>query len=107
MPFKDWDRPVTENLDLDDRGMQELVLGLPKIANRENTFRLFDSHSRASLQERLQKALQLMDVIGFNAEAGDIDKIVGEKPNPVWRVVITYRYEPYNFPPIRRRGPSL
>ena len=104
---QDWEDPfAVVNLDWDERQMRQAVLRLPKDRERQGKLRIFDSYSRAHLQERLPAILNYMDTMGFDATAGEIDKIVGEKPDPVWRVVITYRYEPYHFTQSRQPSPS-
>ncbi len=96
-----------ENLDWNKREMQQVLLGLSRSTNAAGQLRLFDSHSRARLQSRLDTTIAWMSVLGFAAEASQIDKVVGMAISPVWRVVISYHYEPYHFQQLPLPGPSL
>ena len=96
-----------ENLNWDERAMQRALLMLPSPVDNTEQLRLFDSYSKAHLQARLDKTLAWMNALGYEVQASEIDKIVGEEPDPVWRVVITYRYEPYHFWQLPLPGPSF
>ena len=96
--FSHWHSIVDrQNLDWTEAEMRRVVQNLPTDEGVTRKLKIFNSHSRAELQQMVELTLRYLRVMSFEAVVGDIDKIVGEDPDPVWRAIIHYRFSTYGF----------
>ena len=97
---------MIENLELYDLDMHCAILRLPRVERRIGQLQLFDTRSEDQLRGRMQQTVELMIRQCFDTEASQIEKIEDQKPSPVWRVIITYCYQPRMASRVRILNPS-